>query len=94
MGRVFRVSSPRRATDLDARRPGAVLLIEDVTLADGLDLVLDPGFETALVEGFDVEVTDGVLDIEGVAPGQRAMVAALEIERLGPDHSRRSARTP
>lgn len=63
------------------------LLIEDVTLADGLDLALDPGFEVALVEGFDVEVTDGALDIEVASlPGQRAMVAALEIERLGPDH--------
>ena len=63
------------------------LLIEDVTLADGLDLALDPGFEVALVEGFDIEVTDGALDIQVASlPGQRALVAALEIERLGPDH--------
>lgn len=84
----FRVSF--HLAERQTSTPGArvlSLLIEDVTLADGLDLVLDPGFETALVEGFDVEVTDGVLDIEVASPpGQRAMVAALEIERLGPDH--------
>lgn len=63
------------------------LSVEGVTLADGLDLALDPGFEVALVEGFDVQVTDGALDIEvAPQPGQRALMAALEIEKLGPDH--------
>jgi N-acetylneuraminic acid mutarotase len=63
------------------------LSVEGVRVAESLDLIADPGFATALVKGFDVEVTDGVLDINIHAQAnQRAIVAALEIETLGPDH--------
>ncbi len=63
------------------------LSVEGVRLAEDLDLIADPGFATAVVKGFDVEVTDGVLNINIHAqPNQRALVAALEIETLGPDH--------
>lgn len=63
------------------------LSVEGEVLAEDLDLALDPGFEVAMERGFDVQVTDSALDIEvAPLPGQRALLAALEIERLGPAH--------
>ena len=63
------------------------LSIEDVRVAENLDVIADAGFEVALVRGFDIEVTDGVLDINIHAQSnQRALGAGLEIETLGPDH--------
>lgn len=63
------------------------LSVEGVRLAENLDLIESPGYQTAFVKGFDVEVTDGVLNINiHAAANQRAIVAGLEIERLGPGH--------
>lgn len=63
------------------------LSVEGTRLAEGLDLAADPGFEVAIRKGFDVEVTDGALNINiHAAANQRAMVAGLEIERLAPGH--------
>ena len=63
------------------------LEIEDEVVAEGLDLAADPGFEVALERGFEVHVTDTLLDI-AIRPeaGQRAIIAAMEIESLGPLH--------
>ena len=63
------------------------LSIEGVQVAEGIDMIVDAGFSTALEEGFDVEVIDSVLNIKIHAqPNQRPIIAALEIEKLGPDH--------
>lgn len=63
------------------------LEIQGEVFADGVDLALDPGFEVAMQRGFDVEVTSGELVIAiRPLPGQRAIIAALEIEKLGPSH--------
>lgn len=63
------------------------LTIEDTRVAEGVDVVAEVGFSTVLERGFDVEVTDGLLNIDiHAAPNQRAIIGALEIERLGPDH--------
>jgi len=63
------------------------LFVEGQPVAVDLDLALDPGFQVALERGFDVVVNDSRLDISIDAPaGQSALVAALEIERLPPDH--------
>lgn len=63
------------------------LRIEGETVAEGLDLAADPGFQRAIERGFDVEVTDTALDIQIDTPsGQRALIAALEIERLPATH--------
>ncbi|QDV09879.1 N-acetylneuraminate epimerase [Planctomycetes bacterium Poly30] len=63
------------------------LSVEGTRLAENIDLIASVGFQTAFEKGFDVEVTDGVLNINiHAAPNQRAIVAGLEIERLGPDH--------
>ncbi|MEM9382398.1 MAG: kelch repeat-containing protein [Planctomycetota bacterium] len=61
--------------------------IEGTRVVEDLDLVGDLGFRVATERTFDIEVSDGALDIGVRAlPGQRAAVAALRIERLGPLH--------
>lgn len=63
------------------------LTIEGTRLAELVDVFDEVGFEAAFERGFDIEVTDGLLNIDiHAAPNQRALVAALEIETLGPGH--------
>ena len=63
------------------------LTIEGTRYAEDLDLTVDPGIRVALERSFDIEVTDGALDVRVHAEsGQRGMLAGLSIERLGADH--------
>lgn len=70
--------------------PGQRLLtifLENRPVARDVDLAVDPGFEVALERGFDVRVNDSRLDISiSALQGQRAMVAAIEVERLPNSH--------
>ena len=70
--------------------PGARVMdlrIENTAILEDLDVFAEVGFQTALERAYDVEVSDHVLNITlQTDPGQRAVVAALEIERLSPDH--------
>ncbi|MEL6427523.1 MAG: malectin domain-containing carbohydrate-binding protein, partial [Planctomycetota bacterium] len=63
------------------------LEVEGEVLAAGVDLAADPGFQIAFEQGFDVRVLDDNVDIAiRTPPGQRALVGALEVEKLPDDH--------
>ncbi len=63
------------------------LMIEGTRVVENLDVLAANGFQVAAEYAFDVEVVDSALDLRVHAePGQRALVAALKVERLGPAH--------
>ncbi|MEM6671606.1 MAG: kelch repeat-containing protein [Planctomycetota bacterium] len=63
------------------------LLIEGEPYIEDLDLLDVHGFEVAVEYAYDIVVEDEALDIRIQArSGQRAVVAAIEVERLDQDH--------
>lgn len=75
--------------DLDNTGAGQRVLdiqVEDRVLADDLDVFATAGARRALSRAFDVQVLDDELDVLFQSSAGRPAIAALELERLAPDH--------
>lgn len=59
--------------------------IENDLVLNDLDIIAEVGHDAALVKSFEVEVTDGVLNIEFTKEMDRTKISAIAVSRIVPD---------